>query len=134
MPNINFTKSWSLKDISESQNPCQSSFNMSSPQHSAMIKCTSNLIAAFKSNLIVISAGLFSENLISSSMFDETNNISLPMDHRACSLVRAIIAEVEKNTENYQKLREVLSKNPELHKGILDELQMEFESLQIGEL
>ena len=95
-----------------------------------MLKCTSRLLSAFKSNLIGISASLLSESLIPPALLDEMNNIALPMENRACSLVRAVSAKVEDNASNYEKLTEILSKDGEFYKDLLAELQETLESIQ----
>ena len=87
-------------------------------------------MSAFKSNLIGISASLLSESLIPPALLDEMNNIALPMENRACSLVRAVSAKVEDNASNYEKLTEILSKDGEFYKDLLAELQETLESIQ----
>ena len=103
---------------------------MSTPQYEAIVKCTSKLLSAFKSDLIGISAELVSESLISPALLEEVSNIQLPMDYRACSLVRAVTEKVEASASNYDKLVKILSKDGELNREVLAELQETLEQFE----
>lgn len=103
----------------------------SSPEYRTMRQCIPRLINACQSNLIAISAGLFSRSLIPQTLHEEMSYTAVPRDNRASRLVNAVISSVEENCTKYNDFIEVLrDTDSAFYRDILTELQTVLESFR----